>query len=190
MGSAPDLPNQYAQAIRFANYRFVATITCNSGVKWLRTPDYLFLIKQGAPEHIWEFAIEAQTRGTKVVTPPGNISVPFADIHIYNSTKKHGSDPHRGGYGRIKTSGPACLEFACNNGAERILLAGATGYPLQLPVYFDRDAPEWSYNKSPSSNKYMGEATTKICRVWDDVEFVCFGQPLFEVDAPNWRVEL
>ena len=58
------------------------------------------------------------------------------------------------------------------------------------PACFDGNDPvDGKRNWAPSSNDRFSKVFTAICRVWDDVEFVCFGEPRYTVDAPNWRVE-
>jgi len=182
VGGNKDLPTQYVQALRFAQ-RFT-TITTNRGIVWLRVPDYHFVTNQGGILPLWhELALEALKRGTHVVTPSGRKAIGYADTFIDASE----GFPRRGGYGEIRISGPTCLEFACNNGAKRILLVGATGYPENHdPSYFDTDAIRHC-QKAPGFNHMLSSQITLVCKAWDDVEFICFGVPTFTVDAANWR---
>lgn len=178
------------------------TVTCNAGIKLLPRPDYYFAIDQNAGRNYQDMARDAQSAGTVCVTLSRDMRamkdrcVDWFDIHL---TLPDSGSPRRGGYGPFRYSGPLCVQFACNQGASRVILAGCDGYREHTSskldgCYFDHDQPErhqkplranWATN---ATREVIEPQTRMICEAWRDVEFVCHGDPAYTVDSPNWRV--
>ncbi len=168
-------------------------ITCNSGIKLWPNPDYYVCVDMFASHSYHNKAKAAQDQGTKLVTLKRSPSamkerrIEHYDIFLELSDKPESS---RGRFGSFRYTGPLCVEFACHNGAKTIHLVGFDGYRHSTD-YFDPDLPRRIPKDMMQTHTldHIQPKMNDLANVWNDVQFIQYGDPCFTVGEDNWRVE-
>lgn len=166
-------------------------ITCNSGIKLYKRPEYYLAVDQFASHLYHDLALDAQNHGTTLVTldrgekARRDRKIEHFDTHL---TLGEGACT-RDQYGSFRYSGPLCVEFACHHGARSVHLVGFDGY-TKPNDYFDPETPRRKQNNPTSTNTqdHLIPRLTELAAVWHDVWFIQYGTPCFEIIAPNWIV--
>ncbi len=194
LGSSPRAPKLLRLSIE--RHDFAITITCNSGIKLLPTPTYYVSVDSLACKAYADLAMEAQARGTKLVTLKRQRSaLESRGVAHFDEFIDADAEPAcvEGGYGPFRYSGPFCVELACNKGATRVVLVGMCGWTKAYD-YFDDDHPVSPSRPSDDNwhrsmtKQWIEPTLNELCRAWPRVEFLCYGEPNYTVDAPNWTV--
>jgi len=196
IGTAPSVERTLERVKRIAPDAI--TITTNGGIRVEPLPAFYVLVDQVACEYYKSDARTAFWGGSYLVTlkrDPDALKRRGVDwFNEFVEIPREKSKPHRGGYGSFRFSGPFCLEYACNHGARTIHLVGFDGYRFQGD-YVHADNPGRIGPKDPKTEgllrtkDILEPACNDIARAWSNVQFVQYGEPVFEVDADNWRVE-
>lgn len=146
-------------------------ITTNAGLEIVPAPDMYFLSDQVACRLYRELARAAQRRGAHLVTLarlPSAIAargVGFFDEFL----------PEAPPYRPFRLSGVRCVQYAAEQGAATIYLAGHDGYAT-----------------GPSAAKTVAVIAPEmqaLAAQYPQTAFVCLGAPLYSVESPNWRVQ-
>ena len=129
VGSGPSAPIVLPSVM--AAHPGATTITTNGGIDICQKPDVLVLIDQLASHTFAEQARHAQSHGTRLVTLRRDIDALISrNCHWYDEfvTVPGHAKPTKTSFGRFVRSGPFCVEYACQNGADLIVLVGWDGY--------------------------------------------------------------
>ena len=129
VGSGPSAPMVLPSVM--TAHPGATTITTNGGIDICQKPDVLVLIDQLASHTFAEQARYAQAHGTRLVTLRRDIDALISrNCHWYDefvAVPGH-AKPTKTSFGRFIRSGPFCVEYACQNGADLIVLVGWDGY--------------------------------------------------------------
>jgi hypothetical protein len=199
IGSSPNTREQLAYVREHYCDRHTITITTNSGIKLVPVPDFYLVSYQSVPasdSHI-ESGQFSQEFGTHFMAlDQQRVKMSFADEFIdrEGDPKKNQNILRYDSYKILKYSGEICMHYACLHGAKRLFLVGCEGYTRELS-YFDEE--ERSEMCRPGQRDRLAiinrielqPKTTMLCQFWADVEFICIGQPLYNISCKNWRVE-
>lgn len=166
------------------------TITANRGIKLWPCPSVFVCIDMYATRMLEREARAAQATGTRLVTLQ---RVPDAQrerrCDFYDEfLPSPAGPPTRAKWGEFKYSGPLCLEYACRNGATRVVLVGCDGYTGHGD-YFD------GYQQTKTPVEDVPQKWTRdvlqpgfeaVARCFPDVKMERIGRPVFTVNAANW----
>ncbi len=190
VGSSPSVLHTLPNVARTVAEK--VTITCNSGIKLVPTPDYYFAVDQIASQAYYYRALAAQERGTVLCTlergdkARKERKIDHYDVHIPEGR----GEPTRDSYGAFRYTGPLCVEFACRNGASVVHLVGFDGYRHNTD-YFDPQQDRKigrAMSMADSTREYIQPRMERLAAVYNDVWFVQYGEPAFSVSQPNWIV--
>jgi hypothetical protein len=198
LGSSPTAPEALERARR--EIPGVEIVTTNRGILLEPVPSVYFLSDSVAISLFLGHATEAQRQGTRLVTLERDAK----------SLRKRGLEhfdefvpDNCRGWELFSLSGTACLEYAARS-SSIVALVGAEGYPQSKEpanlseFYFPH---ELDYSHIPlerrwwlkanhrlwNLNKLLREKTQAIVDKYPGVEFLFYGKPRYEIEAPNWR---
>ena len=191
VGSSPSVIEWLPQVLPMAD----VIITTNSGIKLVPTPDYYVCIDQFACVNYHDIALDAQAAGTKLITL--NRSEParkqrqiehfdeFIDLPpIADCTREQ--------YGRFQYSGPLCIQYACLHGAKVVHMVGTDGYKVANDYFDAHDIPQRKCQSEQTlrniNNNAIAPTMRQIAAAWHDVEFMQYGDPIYQVGYTNWKV--
>lgn len=197
LGSGPLAPFSYGR-LQTAE-RIDQVVTCNRGLCLNDKPDFYFLSDGVAIKLFLESSREAQAKGTKLVTLQRDAK----------SLKKRGLEhfdlflPHNcQGWEQFRISGLTCLEFAAKR-ARKVFLVGMDGYKTdpKAPKYFETGPlPDdkltstekiWqglNHNVGGLTESIIRPVTQRLVEKYPEVEFVCYGDPNYKIEAVNWQI--
>jgi hypothetical protein len=198
IGSSPNTREQLAYVREHYCDRHTITITTNDGIELVPIPDFYFLSHQGAnTEPLIVAGRFAQEFGTRIVAFEYQRTVMcFANDFLSggNPRTQNQSVLHYDSYMSLKYSGEICMHYSCLHGARRLFLVGCEGYTRNLS-YFNEEEKSKTYcpgrqDRLAIINRVeLQPKTTMLCEMHSDVEFICIGQPLYNISCKNWRVE-
>lgn len=179
LGSSPEAPSGLARARRD---HAAAVVTCNRGIYLDHAPAAYALIDNTACQLFGRLALAARALGSRLVTLQRLPSaLKSRGVDHFDEFVREGHP-----YESFQLSGLWCIEYAIRAlGATLVALAGMCGY---------RSGQH--YFHSPSAREINGDLTETILRPqmprlvakYPAVQFVCYGQPAYQVDALNWEV--
>jgi hypothetical protein len=192
VGTSPSVEDTLPKFDDFAG----RIITTNGGIRLCRPDVFVGVDGQATRIYIDEIRAAAAA-GTRLVTlhRDSEAALKTRGVEWYDEflrcSKTEG--PRVGGYGRFRFSGPLCLEYACNNGAETIHLVGFDGYRWQgdYTSKIGRLSVIQEGSKRHGVQKtanVLKPACDEIANAWSGVQFVQYGKPTFSVAAKNWSV--
>jgi len=116
-----------------------------------------------------------------------NRGVDHYDAFIETVRHRKATEFVSGEYSPMNYTGLYCLQFAVNNGAERVLATGLDGYKQHAENYADRDKPQIGGN-CQKRTRYIEQCTQAIVTACPDVEFVFYGPLRYELTGANVKV--
>lgn len=175
------------------------TVTCNSGIKLIPVPDFYFAIDQNAGHVHKDAARHAQSLGSTLITLHRDCRamrdrcVDWYDVHLRIPDQ---GEPTREEFGAFRYSGPLCIQFACLQGAKTVYLVGCDGYRMGKDHQYDGCYFDYEWRTKPRARTWPIEVNREVlipgyshlAKIWHDVEFVLVGNPVYRIEAPNWRV--
>lgn len=202
LGSSPFAPLRL-EACRAA-YPAAKLITCNAGIRLVPTPDVYCLSDIVALDLYREEALVAQRNGTHCITIRADGPAFHWCDEVFSSILQTDKI----------LSGILCMEWVCEKrGAERVVMVGCDGYRHSRD-YFDsnptrnrksleaattdhvyrfiqganiRLASEYMH-QSTTNTGYMQQFMPRVFNHWKKVQWVFYGQPLYDIQAPNLEI--
>lgn len=172
------------------------TITCNAGLKLVPVPDvfvcydqkasidYEGLIRAAKAGGSWLFTIHRDNHEAQV-----RHKLDFYDEYVdFGPALKV---PTREVWGKPMWSGQMCVEWACRNGATEIHLVGMDGYRNGADYFDERGMTPVLRNPDfpvEVTHSKILPRMQDLAEVFSEIEFVQWGDPVYKVEAPNWRV--
>lgn len=169
------------------------TIASNRSVEWFAESgwplDFAFVFDSVACEKYRNVAYKMQSEGTQLVTLNRSRDVlarrgveRFDEFLPAGQYRGNAGWYEKGKWNDMALSGLWCLQYALNNGAETVHLAGHEGYRGK-PSDYDHGQPH------PRANDLtfgvIEPAMNAICRACEDVQFVFYGDLAYEVRSFN-----
>jgi len=189
VGSSPNAPA--ALKLALALHPNASTITTNAGFQlFTEQPPAVYFLADYVACKLWaQTAADLQARGTRFVVPAReplalvDRGITHADEYIDVNRTLDAGRHHPGQYAGHALSGLYCLDYAVNNGATAVTLAGFDGYgsnlETQVPDYFDgRDGHRNSERHNQRTAGYLESLLRET-----DVEVVNIGEPRYTVAA-------
>ena len=165
-------------------------ITCNGGLGVVPTPDVYIATDQIACQKYAPAARQAQQHGTRCVTLLRQKSaLRDRDCHWYDEFLELGTgEPTAATWGCFQYTGPQTLEYALRNGATSVVMAGCDGYRYcDGNDYFDNQTLNPRPDGDPQQRtQCMARRYLQLARLFP-VPIIQYGDPVFDIDAPNWR---
>lgn len=195
IGSSPTVLDMLPRALE--EWEFDSVITCNAGIKLYPVPDYYVAIDGHASVEYEQRARDAQAQGCKLITLWRHDERARHERRV-NHYDEQLELPDRGwdfdGYNftAFRFSGPFCLQYAVIHGATTLVIVGCDGWTGDRD-YFDHDDGHIIRNDhgdifERSTMGHLVPAFRDIAKSRPDVRIVQYGEPLYEVDYPNWEV--
>ncbi|REK40892.1 MAG: hypothetical protein DWQ20_00760 [Actinobacteria bacterium] len=182
LGASPQAPEAYLRAKETPHD---AVITTNGGILLEPAPTYYALLDPHACRMYADHALRAREAGATLVTkhfnPPeaaNDAGVGHFDLFVKPRFP-------------LTLSGLFCVEFACLNGADTVLMCGLDGYFTpdgQDNCYF-AGVPGRKHDRGHTRN-VLPYRTADIFREWPGVQFVSMGAPLWRPhgEHANWSI--
>lgn len=171
------------------------TVTANAGIELDPDPDYYFVVDQVAAVEYAERAYAAQRRGTHLVSLWRDSS------HSREERRINGYDtllrlpdhdaPTRLTWGKFHYTGPLAMEYALRHGATRLILVGCDGYTGEDDDYFSFQEfrkTKHAITRTEATDTIIRARTQELVRLWPEVPFVVYGNPVYQIDGENWQV--
>lgn len=206
-GSSPSIVHHFDAVV--GKYADATTFACNSSIKLfakpVRRPDYFIAVDETAGiilhDHIWD-AIE---RGTKFVSYSnsllvrnleGKISLPGYEVQVplptvplsVGGTVKTTYKPGKVVFAQY--SGLAAMQYALQQGANKIAIIGCDGYAGGNPgvdfpiVTFDGHGGDSHGERQ--TREVIAPFMQSMVEQCSDVEFIQYGDPRYTIVADNY----
>jgi len=191
IGSSPSVL-EYLPRARQEN-RIDKTITCNAGILLEPRPDYYAAVDFPSQRRFVEQARAAQQNGTRLITmrrEPQAMRDRDCDWYDEFIVMPDGGPPTRDKWGAFQYTGPMCVEYAIRHGAKCVILVGCDGY-TGVNDYFDgwnNDHADPNFRYERMTIHHLKPRLQQLARLFPEVQFLQYGDPVYAVDADNWRV--
>lgn len=195
VGAAPTIH----RAMEIMPSRDYTIISANSGLKLFPQSNYWSCYDWKFSRAHYELSRKCRREhGTKLVT----ISRPnkeyltehlMSDFDVFCDVEDAPEQPTLTRYGKPAYSGQLATEFACRNGATRIVLIGMDGY-RPTNNYFDEgevarpEMQDWFLEQMVKER--IQPRMQALAVLYPMIEFLQIGNPVYYVNAANWKVVL
>jgi len=187
------------------------TFACNSAIKLFtaRRPDYFIAVDENAGIMLHRLICDAIEQGTQFVSyaksllvknikreiscPGFEVDTPMPTVLLDIDASKVHTEYQPGRIVFAQYSGLAAMQYAIQQGAERVIITGCDGYPGDRPledfpvVTFDgHGGDSWGKRQTDTVIQPFMQSMVDAC---PDIEFVQYGEPLYDVEGANYTIK-